>query len=202
MKTSTAAAIRRKVAHARPGTFLRVSDFAEDARSRHAVEHALSRLAASGAPIVRARKGLYFRGAKSRFGKIRPRPIDVALEVTRDGGAGPAGWSALRALGLTTQLPSMDEVAVVGAPPTGIDGIRFHVRRNASRLDLTFHEIAALEAIRAWPTHGDRDLGELDKAVRALVVDGRIRPGRLAKAAIREPVRVRDTLRPLLTPAA
>lgn len=202
MKTSTAAAIRRKVAHARPGTFLRVSDLAKNAHSRHAVEHALSRLAASGSPLVRARKGLYFRGAESRFGKTRPRPLDVALEVARDSGAGPAGWTALRALGITTQLPSIDEVAVVGAPPAGIDGIRFHVRRNAGRLHLTFHEIAALEAIRAWSTHGDRDLGELGEAIGALVADGRIRPDRLAKAANREPTRVRATLGPLLAPAA
>jgi hypothetical protein len=202
MKTSTAAAIKRRVARTRPGTFLRVSELASDVGSRHAVEHALSRLAASGSPIVRARKGLYFRSAESRFGKTHPRPIDVALEVTRGCGAGPAGWSALRALSVTTQLPSIDEVAVVGAPPTGIDGVRFHVRRNPDRLHLTFHEIAALEAIRAWPTHGDRDVEELVKAVRMLASEGRIRPDRLAKAAGREPARVRTTLGSVLASAA
>lgn len=200
--TSTAATVKQRVARARPGTFLHAADLAGEAHSRHAVEHALSRLAASELPIVRARKGLYFRGMVSRFGKTRPRPIDVALEVTRESGAGPAGWTALRALGITTQVPAVDEVAVVGAPPTGIDGVRFHVRRNPNRLHLSFHEIAALEAIRAWPTHGDRDMRELERAVKTLVGEGRIRPDRLAKAATREPPRVRDMVGSLLTPAA
>jgi len=199
---STAATVKRRVARARPGTFLHVADLAAEAPSRHAVEHALSRLAASESPIVRARKGLYFRGAVSRFGKTRPRPIDVALEVARDRGAGPAGWTALRALGVTTQLPAVDEVALVGAPPTGIDGVRFHVRRNPHRLHLTFHEIAALEAVRAWPTHGDRDMRDLGMAVKGLASVGRIRPDRLARAASGEPPRVRDMLGSVLALAA
>jgi hypothetical protein len=166
------------------------------------VEHALSRLAASSSPVVRARKGLYYRGVESRFGKTRPRPLDVAFEVTRDRGAGPAGWTALRALGITTQVPSIDEIAIVGAPPTGIHGVRFHVRRNADRLRLSFLEIAALEAIRAWPTHGDGGSEELGRAVRTLVTEGRIRPGRLARAAGREPALVRDTLNAMLGAAS
>lgn len=200
MNSSTAAAVKRRVAHAKPGTFLRVSDLARNATSRHAVEHALSRLAAADAPIVRAHKGLYFRGNESRFGKTRPRPVDVALEVSRDCGAGPAGWTALRALGVTTQVPSVDEIALLGAPPTGIDGVRFHVRRNPARLDLTLHEIAALEAVRAWPTHAGSDWGELRAAIDGLVADGRIRPTRLKKAASGEPSRVRDKLETLLAP--
>lgn len=194
MESSTAATIKRMVTRARPGTFLRVSDLAKHAHDRHAVEHALSRLAASDAPLVRSRKGLYYRGVNSRFGKTRPRPINVALEVTRGSGAGPAGWTALRALGLTTQVPSVDEVAVVGPAPTGVGGVRFHVRRNPERLPLTFHEIAALEAIRAWPTHGDRDAGALSKVVRGLASEGRIRPERLLKASRREPPGVRARL--------
>lgn len=202
MGNSIAAKIKRKVARARPGTFLRVAELASDARSRHAVEHALSRLAASDAPVVRARKGLYYRGVESRFGKTRPRPLDVALAVTERHGAGPAGWTALRTLGVTTQVPAIDEVAVVGAAPAGIDGVRFHVRRNPDRLRLTFDEIAALEAIRAWPTHGDRESGDLGSAIRALVGAGRIRPNRLAKAAGGEPAAVRGILESLLTAAA
>lgn len=202
MESSTAATIKRRVARARAGTFLRVADLATHHHHRHAVEHALSRLAASDAPLVRARKGLYYRGLSSRFGKIRPRPMDVALEVTRGTGAGPAGWSALRALGLTTQVPSVDEVAVVGAAPTGIDGVRFHVRRNPDRLHLTFDEIAALEAIRAWPTRGESGSEPLEDAVRALVADGRIRPERLVKAGRREPPGVRASLGQLFAAAA
>ncbi|HEV8053816.1 MAG TPA: DUF6088 family protein [Candidatus Limnocylindrales bacterium] len=202
MKTSTAATIKRRVRRARPGTFLRVADLATDHHHRHAVEHALSRLAASDAPIVRARKGLYYRGVSSRFGKTRPRPMEVALEVTRGAGSGPAGWSALRALGLTTQVPSVDEVAVVGAAPTGVDGVRFHVRRSPDRLHLTFDEIAALEAIRAWPTHGEGDAEALRDAVRGLASEGRIRPERLVKAAHREPPSVRASLGQLFAAAA
>lgn len=202
MLTSTAAIIKRRVARAKPGTFLRVSDLSVNARTRHAVEHALSRLAAADAPIVRAHKGLYFRGHESRFGKTRPRPVDVALEISRDRGAGPAGWTALRALGVTTQVPSVDEIAVLGAAPTGLDGVRFHVRRNPARLDLKLHEIATLEAVRAWPTHVGSDWSELRTAIGELVADGRIRPTRLRKAAKSEPIRVRDKLETLLAPTA
>jgi hypothetical protein len=202
MRNSIAATVGRKVARAKPGTFLRVSELAKDERSRHAVEHALSRLAASDAPVVRARKGLYYRGVESRFGKTRPRPLDVALEVAGPHGAGPAGWTALRTLGITTQLPAIDEVAVIGAPPAEIHGIRFHVRRNPDRLRLTIDEIAALEAIRAWPTHGDRESGDLSNAIRALVATGRIRSDRLANAAGREPPDVRATVRSILAASA
>jgi len=202
MNASTSTIIKRRVAHAKPGTFLRVSDLSANAGARHAVEHALSRLAATDAPIVRAHKGLYFRGHESRFGKTRPRPVDVALEVSRDRGAGPAGWTALRALGVTTQVPSVDEIALLGAPPTGIGGVRFHVRRNLARLDLTLHEIATLEAVRSWPTHVGSDWSELRTAIGGLVADGRIRPARLQKAANAEPARVRDKLATLLAPAA
>jgi Family of unknown function (DUF6088) len=198
---STAAAVKRRVTRAKPGTFLRVSDLAKNAPSRHAVEHTLSRLAASDAPLVRAHRGLYFRGFESRFGKTSPRPLEVAIEVTRGRGAGPAGWTALRTLGVTTQVPAVDEVAIVGGPPVGIDGVRFHVRRNPDRLALSFDEIATLEAIRAWPTHGDRDWGELRTAVCTLATDGRIRPKRLTKAAGGEPPRVRGFLGSALAPA-
>lgn len=202
MNESTSAAVKRRVGRAKPGTFLRVSDFAGRGGPRHAVEHALSRLAATDAPIVRAHKGLYFRGYESRFGKTRPRPVDVALEVTRHRGSGPAGWTALRTLGLTTQVPSVDEVALVGGSPTGIDGVRFHVRRNPARVNLTLHEIATLEAVRAWPTHVGGDWEHLRTAIGGLVADGRIRPTRLRKAASSEPGRVRDKLVTLLDPTA
>jgi hypothetical protein len=101
---------------------------------------------------------------------------------------------------VTTQVPSLDEVALLGGPPTGIKGIRFHVRRNPARLDLTLHEIATLEAVRSWPTHVGGDWSDLRTAIGALIVNGRVRPTRLRKAAIAEPARVRDKLDTLLTP--
>ena len=202
MNSSTAAAVKRRVACAKPGTFLHVSELAQRSASHHAVEHAFSRLVATDAPIVRVHKGLYFRGIESRFGKTRPRPVDVALEVTRNRGSGPAGWTALRTLGVTTQVPSIDEVALLGGPPTGIDGVRFHVRRNPARLDLTLHEIATLETVRAWPTHVGGDWVGVRTAIDRLVADGRIRPARLKKAADSEPARVREKLLTLLAPTA
>lgn len=202
MSLSTSASIKRRVARATPGTFLRVSELATSDATLHAVEHALSRLIATDAPVVRAHKGLYFRGIQSRIGKSRPRPVDVALEVTRGRGGGPAGWTALRALGVTTQIPSIDEVALLGAAPTGIEGVRFHVRRNPARAGLTLHEIATLEAVRAWPTHIGGDSDKLRVAIDELIQAGRIRPARLRKAAGAEPRRVRGALDALLAPAA
>lgn len=153
---------------------------------RRAVESAISRLTAENESLLRVRRGLYWKGVKSRFGPGRPRTEDVVLEVARTRGVGPAGWSASHALGLSTQVPAVPEFAVVGPPPTGIAGAKFHSRRNLGRLQLRHDEIALLEVLRDWPSHAEGDWTDLERAVASLRADGRIRPDRLRKAAAGE----------------
>jgi hypothetical protein len=180
---SVAASIRSRVARSRPGTFFRVSEFDGP---RRAVESAFSRLAAEEDSLLRVRRGLYWKGVKSRFGPGRPRPEDVVREVAEGRGVGPAGWSASHALGLSTQVPAVPEFAVVGPPPTGIRGAKFHSRRNFARLGLRYDEIALLEVLRDWPGHVEADWSDLERVVIGLRDDGRIRPDRVRRAATEE----------------
>lgn len=182
MKT-VAGSIRSSVERARPGAFFRVSEFDGP---RRAVESAFSRLVLEEGSLIRVRRGLYWKGVKSRFGPGRPRPEDVASEVAKGRGIGPAGWSASHALGLSTQVPAVPEFAVVGPPPTGVPGVRFHSRRNFARLGLRYEEIALLEVLRDWPAYVDRDWSDLERTVIRFRDDGRIRPNRLLNAATEE----------------
>ncbi len=181
--SSVAESIRSRVARARPGAFFRVSDFDGP---RRAVESAFSRLALDEGSLLRIRRGLYWKGVESRFGSGRPRTEDVVREVAERRGVGPAGWSASHALGLSTQVPAVPEFAVVGPPPTGVPGVRFHSRRNFARLGLSYDEVALLEVLRDWPEHVDRDWSDLEGVVVRLRDERRIRPKRVLKAATDE----------------
>jgi hypothetical protein len=180
-----------------PGTFFHVSDFDGP---RRAVESAFSRLAADEESLLRVRRGLYWKGVKSRFGPGRPRAEDVVREVAGTRGVGPAGWSAGHALGLSTQVPAVPEFAVVGPSPTGVPGAKFHARRNFARLRLGYDEIALLEVLRDWPEHVEADWSELERTVLRLRDSGRIRPDRVKKAAAEERVPVlRERVAALVT---
>ena len=146
MTASVAGAVRAAIAAAPAGTFIRNADVPG---SRAGVNTALSRLAADG-EVVRVRNGLYWKGVKSRFGSGIPGLLDAAIAAAGGDGAGPSGWSAAQALGLSTQVPAIPEVAVAGPVPS-LRGVRFHKRNNLARRDLSVCEIALLEALRSYP---------------------------------------------------
>ncbi len=179
---SVAEAVRTKVSRARPGTLFAVDEFEGP---RGPVETALSRLEDRG-ELRRVRKGLYFKGVRSRFGSGRPRVEDIVYKVCGTKGVGPAGWTASRVLGLSTQLPARPEFAVLGAPPTSIPGVRFHSRKNLARIELNPREIAVLEALRVWPTYSEASWDELVKRVGDLRDEGAIKLERLGRVASRE----------------
>jgi hypothetical protein len=97
---SVSAAIRARIDQAPGRTFLRADQLAADFDSRTAVDSALSRLVDDpSVPLVRIRRGLYWRSSGSKFGKDRPS-ADTVIAVAGDrGGNGPSGWSASRDLG-------------------------------------------------------------------------------------------------------
>jgi hypothetical protein len=112
-----------------------------------AVEAELSRLARRG-EIRRVRKGLYWKGPKTRLGIAAPAPQDVALAIAGPG-AGPSGIEAARWLGLTTQVAGRPEIAVPGRVPTPIAGVRFCSRSTRRReVDLSPIEVAVIEVLR------------------------------------------------------
>jgi hypothetical protein len=181
MTASVANEVRAVVAAAPAGTFIRSTDLPGP---RSAVNTALSRLSSVG-DVVRVRQGLYWKGVKSRFGTGRPSLLDGAIAAAGRCGAGPSGWSAAQALGLSTQIPATPEVAVAGPVPS-YGGVRFHRRNNLARRDLGFWEIAVLEVLRAYPAYVEVTLDEVAERVSALVEDGKVRLADLERVASTE----------------
>lgn len=184
---STAALVRDRVIGAPRGSFMRSADFPGPSS---AVDMALSRLASERGPLVRVGRGVYWKGVDSRFGKGAPPALDAALEVAGPG-SGPAGWSALRFLGLTTQLPASPHVAVPGRQPA-LRNARVSKRSNALRILLNPAEVAVLEVLRQdWIDRVDGGQESLTEALRRLTAGGRVRPDLLDKVAAHETSLVR-----------
>lgn len=202
--SSVASALRSQIESVPPRTFLRASELRVGVTSRGAADAALSRLADDPtSPVVRVRRGLYWRGMPSRFGKGAPSTSEVVLAIVGDrGGIGPSGWSASRDLGLTTQRPAIEEFATIATPPTGIRGVRFHRRSNPKRATLRYLEIAALEVVRDWPAYSDGDWDEMVRAVKSLARTGKIRVPAVRNAARFEPPATNDRLAALLSALA
>lgn len=196
MSTSVAPAVRERIlgSHER---FWRPEDFDGSA---DAVAQALSRLTRTG-ELRRVRRGLYWRGAPTRLGMAPPPSRRLADEVVGGPGTGPAGWSAALALGLSTQVPRRETIAVPGRAPRSPRAVRF-VSRAAStkRRDerLRPAEVALLEVLRDWDTLVELPTREATKRIGRVIESGAVRVDRLVRASATEPPRVRERLRRLL----
>ena len=146
-----------------------------------AVRSALS-LAARKGELVRVRNGLYYKGAKGRYGMSKPSPEEVAREVLGTVGVGPAGYSAARRLGLTTQVPAQLHISVAGPVPEQISEVRVHKRNNMARRVLNETEIALLEVLRSPSTFAEGGWDALVRSGAALVRSGEIDLNRLKSA--------------------
>lgn len=195
-ETSVATAIRKHVLSSRD-RFWRPMDF--DA-SPGAVAKTLSRLAEAG-ELRRVRRGLYWRGTPTRLGMAPPPPDRFANEVVGGPGTGPAGWSAALALGLSTQVPRRETIAVPGRTPRSPGAIHF-VSRAAStkRRDerLRPAEVALFEVLRDWDALVEVPTSDAVDRIGRLADSGAIRLDRLVRASITEPPHVRERLRDLL----
>jgi hypothetical protein len=194
--TGVAAEVREKIASCRD-CFWRPSDFDG---APETVAKALSRLAAAG-ELRRVRRGLYWRGTPTRLGMSPPAPARLAEEIVSGPGIGPAGLSAALELGLATQVPRYDLIAVPGRVPRNPGTARLvsraaSTRRRSERLGRA--EVALLEVLRDWP--GLVELPDPDAADRiaGLVSANTICVDKLARASVTEPARVRERLRDLL----
>lgn len=167
-------------------TYVRAGDLPG---SPDASRTALSRAAKDG-KIVKAARGLYFKGPKTRFGMARPNALDTALEVAGKEGTGPCGFSAARAFGLTTQIPAKVELAVTGRAPEGLEGVKLHTRNNPARRKLSYLDIALLEVLRE-PAVVESGWTALVNAARLSVKENRVHPDLIAAAVPRERPEVR-----------
>ncbi|TAK69199.1 MAG: hypothetical protein EPO13_08325 [Actinomycetota bacterium] len=148
--------------------------------SSTAARKAASRAVTDGL-LLPVRRGLYYRGRRTRYGVVAPRPEDVARAVLGTRGIGPAGYSAARAWGVTTQLPPVWHVATLRTVDP-IDGVVQHDRKNLARADLNEKEIALLELLRSPEVYVEAGWDALVAKVRASLRAGEIRAERLREA--------------------
>jgi len=173
---SVAAQVRQAVESIDRRAFLRARDLPG---SRSAVDSALSRLAADG-ELVRVHKGLYYRPPPR--GRKRPLPLEVGMAIGGRG-AGPAGISAARLFGLTTQVPSVEAVAVPGRAPADREGVRF-VARSFSRREqgLNPYEAGLLEVLRDFEIISEEPFDRLSAIVQRAIDHDKIRVDRVRDA--------------------
>lgn len=141
--------------------------------SATAARQAASRAARQG-ELLPVRRGLYYRGVKTRYGMTRPRAEDIVGEVLGDVGIGPTGYSAAREWGVTTQVPSDFHVAALWTADR-IAGVVQHSRSNKGRVSLNTKEIALLELLRAPEVYVEAGWTELVRRVHDAVGSGAVR---------------------------
>ncbi len=152
--------------------------------SATAARKAASRAAADG-ELVAVRRGLYYRGKRTRYGMTTPRAEEVARAILGTRGVGPAGYSAARSWGVTTQIPPVWHVATL-RPVEMIAGVKQHSRRNLARADLNEKEIALLELLRAPEVYIEVSWADFVTKVRDAVRTGKIRESALRSAVTSE----------------
>ncbi len=195
-ETSVAADLRKRILRSR-NRFWRPEDFDG---SPDAVTQALSRHARAG-DLRRVRRGLYWRGTPTRLGMAPPPHDHLATEVGTTFGTGPAGLSAALALGLSTQVPRRDTIAVPVRAPRNSGPVHLVSRAAATlRRDerLRPAEIALLEVLRDWDSLVEISAADAIDRIAALVDSRAIRLEPLMRASATEPPRVRERLRHLL----
>lgn len=141
---------------------------------------------------MRVTPGLYYKGVPTRYGMTRPSDGEALKVMLGERGVGPAGYSAARAWGVTTQIPAVTELATLGARKQ-LKNVKIITRSNLRRVDLNEMEIALLELLRDPAPLVESGWDSLIERVRKAADDGTIRPQALRAALPGESSRaVRD----------
>ncbi len=194
--------VRAKVAKGSADRFWTARDL-DDFGDPIQVDRALAQLANKG-DLRRVRRGLYWRGRQTPFGMSRPPTSAIVRAVVGGKGVGPAGLSAANDLGLTTQVPARDIVAVPHRVPRPVSQVRFvdrSGRRGRIAAGLLPVEVALLEVLGDWDRVVELDDDSAQRRVIELVSSGAVRVDRLVRAARYEPAAVRGRLRGVLEAA-
>ena len=170
---SPAAAIRAAPAR----SFVRVESLPGTATT---IRKALSRAAKDGV-VVRVTPGVYYKGVPTKYGMTRPADAQALKVILGERGVGPAGYSAARAWGVTTQIPAVTELATLGARKK-LKNVKLITRSNLRRADLNEMEIALLELLRDPATLVESGWDSLIERVKKAALGGRIRPQALRAA--------------------
>jgi len=199
-RQSVAADVRCQVLH----SLNRYWQIEEFDGSADAVHSELRRLVDEG-ELEHVRRGIYWRGEKSRFGMSLPRAASALRAVVGDKEAiGAAEWYATNLLGLSTQVSPTEVLALSRRPPKGFEHVRVLSRANRTgRRDrqLKDLEVTILEALEGWDRYVEaRPEAALKTFVELLNRDD-VRVDRLALAAKTEPAVVRERLRAVLREA-
>jgi hypothetical protein len=199
---SVAAKVRAKIRRGGSDRFWTPADF-DALADPHQIDHALSRIASQG-ELRKVRRGLYWRGKATAFGMSRPSTADTVAAIVGTRGVGPAGLSAANDLGLTTQVPALDNVAVPHRAPRPVGSVRFADRSGRpgrSVAGLGWTEVALLEVLDGWHQVIEVDEATARNRLLELVRSGSLRLDNLARASRNEPAAVRQRLKDLLSDA-
>ncbi len=114
---------------------------------------------------------------------------------------GATGWHATNLLGLSTQVPPVEMLAITARPPAGFSHLKLvdrsrRVERREQRLnDL---EITVLEALEGWDRYVEEPSERASARFRDLLGRDSVRIERLVSATKSEPAVVRERLRHVL----
>jgi hypothetical protein len=182
----------------------RVEDFEDleaDGGTSSAVNNELRRLVARS-ELMRVRRGVYWRGTRSRFGtSIAPVADTLRKSLGEREAVGASGWHATNLLGLSTQVAPVETYAVTHRQPTGLTRVKVTSRaaRSARRdAKLTVLEVTFLEALDGWERYVEADSKTALKRFTAVVHSDELRVERLVTASRTEPAAVRERLRAVL----
>jgi hypothetical protein len=162
--------------------------------NKSAVLRELSRLARDGR-LTRVGKGIYVRPVMTLLGPSTLSMEEIAkIRAHRKGAlAIPTGYAVFNALGLTTQVSRITELAVDSPMRMSSSGVRFVVRKRQSLEDPAEHSI--LEALRRINHISDTSPEEVIVAIKSAIKLKRVDFERLALLALKsEPPRVRALL--------
>jgi len=192
--------VRRRVVNSRDRLW-RADEFEG---SPQAVNSELRRLVKAG-ELRRIRRGVYWRGRKTRFGMSHPRQGEALRSVLHGSEAvGATGWYATNLLGLSTQVSPVETLAVSRRPPTGFKQLRLvdrssrTGRRDAKLNDL---EVTLLEALEGWDQYVELSGRAATKRFAEVLGEEGIRVEKLVTASDTEPAAVRERLRYVLDAA-
>ena len=196
-KGSVAQQVRHRVL--RSGERLwRIEDFGG---SPSAVNNELRRLISRG-ELMRVRRGVYWRGKKSRFGMIGASQGEAVQKVLgAQEAVGATGWHATNLLGLSTQVSPIEALAVTHRRPEGLHNVKVSSRAARSgrrEAKLNGMEVTFLETLEGWDRYVEADGATALERFGELLDREDIRVERLVRASRTEPPVVRERLRAVL----